>query len=87
MMASNVPTGGFKFFDAMNALAFTENWTTDKTTGTSTGTLVVDELDLDARTKVSDEVGEFQEVQWPAEGIMYIIPSGDRQGIWVAKAK
>jgi len=82
-IASGVSPGGFKFFDAMNALAFTENWNAELTTGT----LIVHELTLDARTKVSDEVREFQEVQWPAEGIMYIIPSGDRQGIWVAKAK
>ena len=82
-IASGVSPGGFKFFDAMNALAFTENWSTELTTGT----LIVHELSLDARTKVSDEVREFQEVQWPAEGIMYIIPSGDRQGIWVARAK
>ncbi len=87
VIASNVPTSGFRFFDAMNALAFMENWSTDTNTGTSTGTLIVHELALDARTKVSDEVREFQEVQWPAEGIMYIVPSGDRQGIWVAKAK
>ena len=82
-IASNVPAGGCKFFDDMNAIAFTENW--DDTNGV--GTFVVHELDLDARTDVSDEVREFQEVKWPAEGVMYIIPSGDREGIWVAKAE
>ncbi len=82
-IASNVPAGGCKFFDDMNAIAYTENW--DDANGV--GTFVVHELDLDARTNVSDEVREFQEVKWPAEGVMYIIPSGDRAGIWVAKAE
>ena len=83
VIASNVPVGGCKFFENMNAIAFTENW--DDTNGV--GTFVVHQLELDARTQVSDQVREFQEVKWPAEGVMYIIPSGDRAGIWAAKAK
>ena len=82
-IASNVPVNGCKFFEGMNAIAYTENWSD----AAKTGTFVVHELDLDARTVVSDEVKEFQEVKWPSEGVMYIIFSGDRAGIWLAKAK
>jgi hypothetical protein len=82
-IAANVPVNGCKFFDNMNAIAYTQDYVDAK----GVGTFVVHQLDLDARTTVSGEVSEFQEVKWPAEGVMYIIPSGDRQGIWVAKAK
>lgn len=82
-IATNVPVNGCKFFENMNAIAFSQDYSDAK----GVGTFVVYELDLEARTIVSDEVSEFQEVKWPAEGVMYIIPSGDRQGIWVAKAK
>ena len=83
VVATGVPVQGYKFFQYMNALAYTENWNSDA----GTGSLVILDLDLDAHTAVSDNVREFQEVYWPSEGVMYIIPTGDQAGIWVAKAK
>lgn len=85
-VASNVPVGSYEFFEGMNALAYIENWKNVPGVG-GTGSLVVHELELDARSNVSNDVREFQEVLWPFEGVMYIVPSGDQAGIWVARAK
>ncbi len=82
-LASGVPTGKLGFFEHMTAIGYIENW--DKKL--RQGHLVVKELTLDAITDISDEVQDFQEIQWPSEGIMYVIWNGDRAGIWVAKAK
>jgi hypothetical protein len=82
-LASNVRVGNVKFFEAMNAVSYIENWDDELVQGH----LVVKELTLDASTDISDEVREFQEVKFPSEGIMYVIPEGDRAGIWAAKAK
>jgi len=67
----------------MAGVAYIENW--DPTL--QQGHLAFRELTLDARTDISDEVRDFQEVKWPSPGIMYVIWNGDRAGIWVAKAK
>ena len=82
-IASNVPVGSYSFFSGMTAIGYIENWDTSQ----GTGDFVVDQLDLDALSDVSDQVAEFLEVTWPSEGVMYIIPSGDRAGIWLAKAQ
>jgi hypothetical protein len=82
-VASDVPVGGYSFFEGMSALAYIENWKTDA----GVGSLVVHELELDARSDISNDVKEFKEVIWPFEGVMYIVPSGDQAGIWVARAK
>lgn len=82
-LASGVSIGKFGFFEHMTAIGYIENW--DKKL--RQGHLVVKELTLDAITEISDEVQDFQEIQWPSEGIMYVIWNGDRAGIWVAKAK
>jgi hypothetical protein len=83
VMASQVPMLHYKFFEYMNALTYTDQWNSDK----SVGRLNLYELDLDARTFISDEVRDFQEVIWPWVGVMYVVPDGDRAGIWVARAK
>jgi len=82
-LASGVPVGRFGFFESMVGVAYIENW--DRTL--QQGHLAFRELTLDARTDISDEVRDFQEVKWPSPGIMYVIWNGDRAGIWVAKAK
>jgi hypothetical protein len=83
IIASKVPMLHYRFFEYMNALTYTDEWDADK----GVGSLNLYELDLDARTFISDEVREFQEVIWPWVGVMYVVPDGDRAGIWVARAK
>ena len=82
-LASNVPLGKVQYFEDMFVIAYLENW--NKTL--RQGHLVSRELTLDALTNISDEVAEFQEVKWPAEGIMFVVQQGDRAGIWIAKAQ
>jgi len=67
----------------MNALTYTDAWDIQN----GVGSLNLYELDLDATTFISGGVREFLEIFWPWEGIMYVVPNGDRAGIWVARAK
>ncbi len=83
VVASQVPMLHYRFFEFMNALTYTDGW--DSQNGI--GNLNLYELDLDARTFISDQVREFQEVIWPWVGVMYVVPDGERAGIWVARAK
>lgn len=81
-LASGITPGKVEFFQEMAAIGYIGNWN-----GTlQEGHLAVHEMALDAFTDISDGVREFQEVTWPSEGIMYVIPNGDRAGIWFAKA-
>ena len=83
VIASDVAVGNYRFFQYMNALTYTDAWDIQN----GVGSLNLFELDLDATTFISDGVREFLEIYWPWEGIMYVIPNGDRAGIWVARAK
>lgn len=83
VIASQVPVGKYQFFKYMNAIVYTSNWNTS----TGKGELNLHQLDIDAVTTISEEVNEFLEITWPWEGVVYLIPDGDRAGIWVARAK
>jgi|GEM_PF-2304836 len=83
VIAEDVPLGKFRFFIYMNAIAYADAWSRDR----EVGRLNLYQLDLDARTFVSDEVREFVEIFWPWEGLMYVVPEGERAGIWVTRAK
>lgn len=83
VIASDVPVGGYRFFTYMNALSYTDAFDIQN----SVGRLNLYELDLDATTFISDGVRESLEIFWPWEGIMYVVPKGDRAGIWVTRAK
>lgn len=83
VIASDVPVGRYRFFTYMNALTYTDAWDIQN----EVGRLNLYELDLEATTFISDGVREFLEIFWPWEGIMYVVPKGDRAGIWVTRAK
>jgi hypothetical protein len=83
VIASNVPVGKYKFFLYMSALAYADSWDREH----DVGSLNLRQLDLDTWTFVSDQVREFMEIFWPWEGVMYVVPDGDRAGIWVTRAK
>ena len=83
VIASDVAVGNYRFFTYMNALTYTDAWDIQN----GVGNLNLYELDLDATTFISEGVREFLEIFWPWEGIMYVVPNGDRAGIWVTRAK
>jgi hypothetical protein len=83
VLAENVAVGKYRFFEHMNAIAYLDTWDLQN----DVGKLNLYQLDLDARTLISDQVREFVEIFWPWEGVMYVIPQGDRAGIWVTRAK
>lgn len=83
VISENVPIGRYRFFTYMSALAYTDSWDLEH----EVGRLGLYQLDLEAKTFISDGVREFTEIFWPWEGVMYVIPDGDRAGIWVTRAK
>jgi hypothetical protein len=67
----------------MPALMFIEHWDPDA----SSGTLVAYNYELDARTTIAEGVSSFDLTIYPWDSVVYAIPRGKKQGIWVAKAK
>ena len=84
VVATQVAVQHYKFFSYMSALAYVDQWDSQQQ---GVGSLSLLQLDIDATSVISDQVSEYQEIGWPWVGVMYVVPSGDRAGIWVARAK
>jgi hypothetical protein len=42
---------------------------------------------LDARGSIAENVSEFIRADWPYMGVIYLVPSGDKAGLWYARGK
>ncbi len=82
-IASGVPAASYQFFDKMPAIGFLENWNRES----GTGQLALYNTELGAHNVIASDVREFIEMLWPNVGVLYVVPTGDNQGIWIARAK
>jgi len=82
-VGKNVAPETVRFAWFMPALMFIENWDPD----TSSGSLVAYNYELDARTTIAEGVSSFDLTRYPWDSVVYAVPRGKKQGIWVAKAK
>lgn len=82
-LATGVPQGRFGFFRRMSAIGYLSDWDLEF----GGGTLALYQTHLQATSVVAKGVAEFTELLWPYEGVLYTVPSGDNEGIWVARAK
>lgn len=44
-------------------------------------------IDTELDVRVSERVSEYRGLPWPSAGLLYAIPSGDRAGLWFARAR
>ncbi len=81
--ATQVATSSFDFVESLSGVAYLHDY--DETTGEGTlGVRVIDTGDtFDAGIRAS----EWEEVGWPQPGILYVVPSGSKEGIWFASLK
>ena len=69
-----VPLPGFAYIGNYDAKALT-------------GTLFVQNVDLDSTLTVAHGVSDFVATNYPLPGILYTVPTGTNAGIWFARAK
>jgi hypothetical protein len=81
-IGQNALPGTLRFLEQPHAVAYLAH---DGTGQTATLRAWLLEAGLDVR--VSDLVSEFRELPWPSPGLLYAIPTGDRAGIWFARAR
>ncbi|MGC4067865.1 MAG: hypothetical protein QM784_25075 [Polyangiaceae bacterium] len=82
-IADDVPVGDFTFFKNMAAVGYLDRYDEK----TFAGRLVVHQTTLSAKSVVADDVGDFSELLWPYEGVIYTARKGDKYSLWAARAK
>jgi hypothetical protein len=78
-----VPADLARFSWFMPALVFIDDWDADA----RSGSLVAYNYELDARSTLAEGVSSFDLTSFPFDGVVYSVPRGAQQGIWLAKAK
>lgn len=81
-VGENAIPGTLGFLEQPRALAYLA---VDGSTDTAELRAWLIDAELDIR--VSERVSEYRELPWPSAGLLYAIPSGDRAGLWFAKAR
>ena len=82
-LASDVALGNFVFSVTMNTISYIDQWDVDL----GAGRFVVHDISLDADYVLADSVREQLNIDWPWEGVIYVVSAGERQGIWARKAQ
>ncbi len=82
-LGSDVIPESLRFTWFMPAVMFIENWNAK----TSTGSLVVYNYELDARTTLAEGVSSYDLTSYPWDGVVYSVPYGAKRGVWFSKAK
>jgi hypothetical protein len=82
-VAKGVHVGTFQFIQNLRAVAYLRDF--DSKAGA--GTLGVRVIETGDTFDVGVRASEWQEVGWPQPGILYVVPDGDRAGIWFAQLK
>lgn len=79
-IATGVAPGGYDFLGNLEAIVYLRDFDTEA----GTGILGVRVLGTGDTFDTGIRASEWRELAWPQPGLLYVIPSGDRAGVWFA---